>query len=279
MTNKINVRPDLTGTLYQKYIFSVKESGSYPVEIIDSEELYSYIKIPLAKKVTPLDYYVSKSKYKEWYDVAEEIEHHYSEIISDYNTETINHAGLISLTGIFIEYLIKYELCRRDSNNEILIEEVFYSGKYSLGDLVDETKPKYKKIDLFVKIPELEPIKDVLLTFVNVRNSYIHTNLKTRKEGLCKYLQSVGFRDGYFKINGQKRVVQTIMALGKKLKKNEEFKPEFFGYKEAYLTICVIFEIYKRLYKSRTYVVSYNLFMRLLKKKIPHKEIAFLYYK
>lgn len=271
--------PDLTGTLYQKYIFSVEKPGSYPIEIIDSERLYTYIKMPLAKKLHPLDYYISKSKYKEWYDVAEEIEHLYSEIISDYNTETINHAGLISLTGIFIEYLIKYELCRRDSDNERLIEDVFYSGKYSLGDLVDETRQKYKDINLFIKIPELEPIKNVLLTFVNVRNSYIHTNLKTRKEALCKYLQSVGFKDGYFSINNKKLIFATHSIMGRKLKKNEEYKPEFFGYKEAYLTICVVFEIYIRLYKSRTYVVAYNLFMRLLKKKIPHKDIAFLYYK
>jgi len=271
--------PDLTNTIYQKYIFDIAEPGAYPVEIKDSEKLYAYIKIPLAKKVHPLDYYISKSKYKEWYDVAEEIEHLYSEIISDYNTETINHAGLISLTGIFIEYLIKYEVCRRNSNDDSLIEKVFYSGKFSLGDLVDDTKPKYKYVELFTEIPELKPIKDVLLNFVSVRNSYIHTNLKTRKEALCKYLQSLGFKDGYFKIYGQKKIMKTISVMGKKLKKDEEYKPEFFGYKEAYLTICLIFEIYVRLYKSRNHIIGYNLFMKLLKKRKLHKEIAFLYYK
>jgi len=277
--------PDLTKSISQKYLYNFDERGGYPVEIKDTEYLNKNIIIPLAQRLDPLNDYISESKQKEWYNIYAEIQSFYSEMIECYNANLYRSEVMISLAGIFIEYLLKYEICRRNQADEDLINTIFYKNKYRLNNLLINVDDSDGLV--FQKLPELNEVKKELISFVKVRNSYIHANLNLRNKEQRQYLTDLGNTTGYFLINGQKQLIQEMVAIFeyardsdivKEVSKKEfDENKSFLDSEDIYLTICLMFEVYKLVYKSRDLVKLYNVFLRINRPK-PDESIQFLYH-
>ncbi|MDD3976408.1 MAG: hypothetical protein PHN22_04565 [Candidatus ainarchaeum sp.] len=274
----IKIYPDLTNTIYQKYIYDLYD-GEFPEEIITSKYLLTEIDLPFAKKLSPGDYYRSKSKLQEWYNIRSEIIEMYRKLIEYYNCHSINLAGFFSLSGILLEYLFKYEISRRNQSNTNLIKDIFYTNKCNLSNIVIN-KPK-SIINLFNYLKELESLRSEIESFVELRNSFVHCNIEKRKSSMANFKKVIGLNSGYFIIKNKKTLVKHVVGYigrNKKPKEIDESDPEnyFYGRDEAYLSISLIFEIFKKLYGDINYLRCDNLFMQLNKGKLPVK-LKYLY--
>jgi len=268
---------NLTNTIYQKYVYDIYD-GSFPEEIDNSEYLSTEIKIPYINRRYPDG---KLKRFEDWGNIKSEIWQFYVDLVNLYNKETYNLYSFFVLAGVLLEYLFKYEICRRNQSDKALIKYIFYTEKSDLTKIVLVKKKSI--VNLFDVLPKLKPLKKEIVSFVELRNAFIHCNLDKRNKAMVYFKKNIGLNSGYFIINGKKTLITHFIGyvgVDKKAKEINETsqKNHFFNRDEAYLTICLIFEIYKKLYESVTYVNCYNLFLRTKRRRLPSK-LEFLYYK